>query len=267
MEQSNAQYCQPGLIFSTVYSRALGRRADISFFSDPKMEIADDTPVVVLLHGVYGSHWSWLFQGGVHHVLSELYLQGKVGSMILAMPSDGHFGDGSGYYNHNDNDDGGNYEKWIVEDVIDTARSVYKLNADSPVGVSGLSMGGYGALRLGVKFQKTHFQAISAHSSVTCYSNLVPFVREASSVPPKPKTGEELDQLIDLHKLSIPLQFDCGLDDDLLNANRQLSKKLTDLNLPHCYREYPGGHDWPYWHEHILETLVFMQEELGCSVK
>ena len=82
----------------------------------PNVQKADILPVVILLHGVYGSAWSWAHQSGVHLKLNELISQGELPPMILVMPSDGLWGDGSAYLPHNNY----NFEKWIIEDVIDS---------------------------------------------------------------------------------------------------------------------------------------------------
>ena len=71
LEISNPDYLGCGISFVTVKSAALKRRGDISFYVPPGIK-AQKLPVVILLHGVYGSHWAWLFKGGAHKVLDRL---------------------------------------------------------------------------------------------------------------------------------------------------------------------------------------------------
>jgi S-formylglutathione hydrolase FrmB len=59
-----------------------------------------------------------------------------------------------------------------------------------------------------------------------------------------------------------PLRFDCGTEDSLIEENRLLHRQLTELGVPHTYEEFPGNHDWPYWTEHVRQTLAFCKTVL-----
>lgn len=59
-----------------------------------------------------------------------------------------------------------------------------------------------------------------------------------------------------------PLSLDCGLDDPLLPANRALRAALRDRGVVHAWREYPGGHDWPYWQTHLADSLAFIADAI-----
>ncbi len=96
IEISNPAYSPPGLRFVTVKSAALGQRADILLFVPMQAEAQRDVPLVLLLHGVYGSHWAWAFKGGAHLTAQRLIDVRAIPPLVLAMPSDGLWGDGSG---------------------------------------------------------------------------------------------------------------------------------------------------------------------------
>jgi putative tributyrin esterase len=57
------------------------------------------------------------------------------------------------------------------------------------------------------------------------------------------------------------VRFDCGLSDPLLEKNRALTKALRAVGIPHEYHEFPGGHDWPYWERHLVESLLFFAQQ------
>jgi S-formylglutathione hydrolase FrmB len=125
-------------------------------------------------------------------------------------------------------------------------------------------MGGYGALRLGMKYA-SRVQGISAHSAITRVSQLSQFI-------PFPTRAFQYAGEVDtdlLHWAAInrdelpPMRFDCGTEDSLIEANRELDQTLTRMNIPHDYQEFPGGHDWPYWSEHVRETLAFCKAALA----
>ena len=248
-----------GIHHVTVKSAALRRRADISFYV-PRDAKVEKLPIVVLLHGVYGSHWAWLYKGGAHQVLDQLMQEENLPPMMLAMPSDGLWGDGSGYVRHHDAD----YASWIVNEVPEAAAQIDARCKDSPRFISGLSMGGYGALRLGL-LHPQEFAGISAHSSITDVTQMQGFVEE--SLPGFDLTDNEPLAVIDCAKLSLQLphlRFDCGTEDILIEHNRTLHRDLQTAGIPHVYEEFPGGHTWDYWHEHLADTLRFFNSCLAA---
>lgn len=258
LEISNPDYLGGGISFVTVKSAALKRRADISFYVPHGIK-AQKLPVVTLLHGVYGSHWAWLFKGGAHKVMDRLIEHEDLPPMMLAMPSDGLWGDGSGYLHHADAD----YARWIVEEVAEAAAMIEPNTAHAPRFICGLSMGGYGALRLGA-LHPDRFQAISAHSSITEPAQMQGFVEE---------TPEQLDlaetrplqvlacMKMNAHRLP-PLRFDCGKEDALIEHNRHLHAELDRASIKHTFEEFPGAHEWSYWHEHLADSLRFFAKQI-----
>ena len=58
------------------------------------------------------------------------------------------------------------------------------------------------------------------------------------------------------------LRFDCGVDDQLIEANRELHRRLDDHAVPHLYQEFAGRHEWPYWEEHLEDSLSFFASVL-----
>ncbi|MFT5128140.1 MAG: putative tributyrin esterase, partial [Rhodothermales bacterium] len=66
IEVSDSACTPAGLQFITVKSASLGRRADITLWTPAAVESATDLPLLLLLHGVFGSHWAWAFKGNAH---------------------------------------------------------------------------------------------------------------------------------------------------------------------------------------------------------
>jgi len=253
IEVSNPEFTEEGFSFVTVKSPALRRRADVTLFA-PTKHLAESLPLVILLHGVYGSHWAWTFKGGAHRVLMDLIKRGEVPPMMLAMPSDGLWGDGSGYLRHLS----ANYAKWIVEEVPSIATFVAPTTEHAPRFICGLSMGGYGALRLGA-LHADQFDGISGHSSITDYSQMEGFVEEPLDSF-ELKTGEitsALEAIVTNRDRLPPLRFDCGTEDSLIAINRALHENLEREGVNHTYEEFSGAHTWEYWHEHLADSLRF----------
>lgn len=260
IEQGQMPWAQGILKLVTVKSPAMGRRADLSIFR-PKALVEEATaPVVTLLHGVYGSHWAWALSGKAPAVLNRLIDAGEVPPMLLVMPSDGLWGDGSSYLNRS----AGQFEDWIVRDVPEAVVAVmgeYWRNA--PQFIAGLSMGGYGALRIGAKFPKI-YRAFAGHSSITRFEELAQFVEEPLEDYGigDPDGASVLAALRERGIAGPRFRFDCGVDDPLIEGNRTLSRQLSDEGFEFEYAEHAGGHEWPYWETHIADTFRFFARQL-----
>jgi enterochelin esterase-like enzyme len=245
------------LDFITVKSNALRKRADITVYASSNE--VEHIPLVILLHGVYGSHWAWAMKGNAHTTTQNLIETEQIKPMILAMPSDGLYADGSGYVQHKTAD----YERWIIEDVINVIKEQYPQITDkSPIFIAGLSMGGFGALRLGAKYP-TVFSAFSGLSSITHFDQIGEFVADFEQL--QNDTLEKdgvLEWILKNKDIIPPFRFDCGKDDILIEYNRQLHKELEKYRIPHIYQEFSGGHTWEYWTEHLTETLLFFNKHL-----
>lgn len=247
--------CPGGILkHVTVKSPALGARADTSVYVPDQARGLKKVPVVILLHGVYGSHWSWAGKGQAHTTLQSLIDSCEISPMILAMPSDGLWGDGSAYLNHNGKD----FEKWIIDEVPQLVSEVTGNAPDAPLFIAGLSMGGYGALRLGATYPE-RFAAFAGHSSITRFSEMALFVEEplaAYGDIDENQTAVITALLRNKDRLP-PFHFDCGVDDPLIEGNRQLDSQLQAAGITCSYQELAGAHEWPYWIKHIRQTFLF----------
>ena len=256
---SDPRFELEGIRRLTVNSAALGGRGDISVFVPDGMEWGEQLPIVLLLHGVRASHWAWFANGGAHRTARRLTAAGTIRPMILACPSDGLWRDGSGYVDH----PGGGFETWIVRDVVEAVRGLLGLRPEtSPLFIAGLSMGGYGALRLGAKHADL-FAGISAHSSITRIEEMALFVREPLPLDDIPPAELDIIRWMELRGADVPpLRFDCGTEDQLIAGNRRLHEALAAARVAHAYVEFPGGHSWEYWGAHLEDSLIFFESVL-----
>lgn len=245
-----------GVRFATLYSPALGRRADLSLYV-PNAPAQGRLPLLLLLHGVYGSHWNWWVWGRVGETADAMIRSGGLRPLAIAMPSDGLWGDGSGYLMHREFD----AEAYIVEDVPEFIGESLPQVETSRFYLAGLSMGGYGALRLGAK-HAAKVKGISAHSAVTRIGDLREFVQEP--MEEYLVAGEENADFLRWVRANRshlpPLRFDCGREDSLLAGNRALHQALQAEGVAHTYEEHDGGHTWEYWREQVRSTLRFVSD-------
>lgn len=264
VELSDPRHERDHLRFLTFQSPALGGRGDVALFVPPHSERLEDLPLVVLLHGVHGSHWAWALKGGAHQTAARLVAVGDVPPLVLAMPSDGLTAEGTGYLPH----EGADYERWIAEDVVGcVTEALPQLSSSSARFVAGLSMGGWGALRLGAK-HAVRFRGVSAHSSLTHLDALDALLTGAPTYRLEPGEGRSALHWLERHRDDLPpFRFDCGVDDRYIEDNRTLHRALVERGIPHVYEEFPGGHTWEYWAAHLEDTLRFFARLLRTPGK
>lgn len=213
-------------------------------------------PVFYLLHGLSDDHTIWLRRTRI-----ESYVEGL--PLIVVMP-DGY----RGFYA--DHVEGPAYGRQMIEDVIGfVERTLPAVGKRSGRCVGGLSMGGYGALRLALAHPDL-FVSANSHSGALyparsrMRENNVEFARIFGTG--RPRTAHHLEALalkIRRSRGSLPkLRFDCGTEDFLLQQNRTFHAFLQKLKIEHEYAEFPGSHEWGYWDLHVREALRFHAEAL-----
>ncbi len=206
-----------------------------------------------LLHGLSDDYTMWLRRTRIEWYVRDLPL-------MVVMP-DGY----RGFYT--DNETGPAYARYMAEELVDFVERNFPARR-SPTArcIGGLSMGGYGALRLGLGYPGT-FASVNSHSGALmhgrtadrCETTDVAEFRRIFGARPK-GTSHDLTYLAQKAKRAgkLPkIRIDCGTEDFLLEDNRQFHAILKQMKVPHEYAEYPGTHIWDYWDTHIQEALEF----------
>lgn len=136
-------------------------------------------------------------------------------------------------------------------------------------------MGGYGALRNGLKYHDT-FGCIAGLSSALETESLVKRTNESpifflnrsfsegifgdltkvidSDMNPKWLARRLIEETANIPKIYMA----CGDNDMLLEANRDFKNYLLDIGIPVTYEEGPGGHDWDFWDQYIKKVLNWL---------
>ena len=146
-----------------------------------------------------------------------------------------------------------------MDDVLNAViQTVPNATTNSNVYLSGLSMGGYGALRLGVKYSDK-VKGISAHSSITQLDEINKFTdTDLSHYQCENEQEHNILYWLDKNKATLPpLRFDCGKDDILYQGNLTFKKALETADIRFSFDAFDGEHAWEYWHEHIQQTFSF----------
>lgn len=251
------------MAFATIqyFSRALRKASslNVSFPDDPG--VAPPWATLYLLHGLSDDHTIWMRRTSIDRDVAGLPL-------VVVMPDGGR-----GWYTNAE--DGPAYEDDLIVDVRGLIERTFPVRAErSGRAIGGLSMGGYGAVKLGLKHRDL-FASVHSHSGAVGFLRGVGPDRERALVAefarifgPDPSGGPEdpfaLVERID-HGLLPKLRLDCGTEDFLLDQNRAFHAHLDTLRIPHEYEEFPGGHEWSYWDEHIVEAIDFHARNLGLA--
>lgn len=218
-------------------------------------------PVFYLLHGLSDDFTMWQRKTSIGRYVQMLPL-------IIVMPDGGR-----GFYC--DAPEGFAYERAIVEDCVGFIDRTFNTRAERAGRcIGGLSMGGYGAIKLALQHPDL-FASANGHSGAYGFAHGE--WREAEAefrriTGPNPMGGkDDVYALADQFKtrrdgLKAPaLRIDCGTSDFLIEQNRNFHAHLQKIGMSHEYAEFPGTHDWSYWDKHIQSALRFHSKHLRIS--
>ena len=208
-------------------------------------------PVLMQLHGLGDSCDSWIQRSNLSRHVADL-------PMIVVLPD----GASSGYVNWKSAErlHKNRYEDLLMNDIPDHLRRHFNV-AEGKWAIGGLSMGGYGAMRLGLKYPE-RFSSIWAHSSAFHIDRVLdPALVENQEDGSVYRHADAVAGRADMPVIS----FDCGVEDELLEHNRRFHEHLQSLNIEHRYAEHEGAHTWDYWDEHIVEALAQHARVLGLD--
>jgi S-formylglutathione hydrolase FrmB len=233
-------------------------------------------PILYYLHGL-GFNEQALVTSGAWNLIEDLREQIHLGEFLFAAP------DGGTSFFINSEDGRQRYEDFFLTEFLPQVENRYRvLPGRTNRGITGMSMGGYGALHIAFRHPDL-FGAVSAHSAALI-ANL-PTVSDAAGRPTAspPPFGRVFGSPFDraFWERNDPLQiartapglnrlkiyFDCGNDDDYgfeAGANK-LDEILTSRGIAHEYHAYPGRHDWVYFAGHIQASLEFHSRAFGAA--
>ena len=203
-------------------------------------------PVVYLLHGLSDDYTIWQRRTSI-----ERYVERCDFIVVMLDGARSFYTDMPGGL--------GNYEQHILYSVRFIDATFRTIDSPAARGIEGLSMGGYGAIKLGLKYPEIFGSAVS-HSGALDITALL----QAHDMPDMHAIyGEQVKPDEDCLALAArpgpkpALRIDCGVDDFLIEQNRRFHAHLASLNIPHEYAEFPGEHTWDYWDVHVQEGLRF----------
>jgi putative tributyrin esterase len=216
-------------------------------------------PVLYLLHGLTGHYSDWLTRTNIADYAADYRL-------IVVMPegNDSWYIDGAG---NNEK-----YESYILKELIPDVQQRYRtIEARYGRAIAGLSMGGYGSIKFGLKSPGTFAFAgsMSGAFGITRFTERdISGAAWQTTMKLFGPVGSETRKSNDLFEIVSALTpqrisglpffyFDCGTEDSplIFPSNKELAGAMIDKKVPHEYRQLPGDHSWTYWDRQVQEVL------------
>ena len=213
-------------------------------------------PVLYLLHGWSGDYSNWVLK--VPALLQEV---DESGCMVVC--PDGAY---NSWYFDSPVDTNIRYETNVALEIPAYIDAHYRTIANRKArAITGLSMGGHGALYLAIR----HEDVFGAAGSMSGGVDFRPFpdswdikkvLGDYSTHADNWNRNVVVDLVDSLHNGDLKLIMDCGVGDFFLQVNRDLHQKLLAAKIDHDYIERPGEHNWDYWSNSIKYQLLFFHD-------
>lgn len=234
----------------------------------PGMPKREEKPykTLYLLHGVFGNYTDWVCGSRIQRFAEEH-------DLVVVMPS----GDNAFYV---DQPAGNNfYGEFIGKELVELTRKMFPLSRrreDTFIG--GLSMGGFGALRNGLKYSDTfgcivslsgalHLEEMAARTkdapfflesksySEACFGDL-------SKVLESDKNPRWLVKELKKANKELPrIYMACGEQDSLLPINQDMADFLKAQGADVTFEVGPGSHEWDFWDTYIKKAIDWLPTE------
>ncbi len=237
----------------TTYSSVMKKNIKSVVIVPEHYEDGKAFPVVYLLHGYSDTYSKWI------RTVPAIKDQSDKLKMIIVCP-DGNF---DSWYFDSPVDPKAQFESFITKELLPDIDKRYKTVKDRKGrAITGLSMGGHGALYLAIK----HQDLFAAAGSMSGGVDFRPFpnnwgIKEKLGAYNEYPARWSANTVIEMTHLIIPGQLaliiDCGKDDFFYKVNVALHEKLLYQNVSHDFISRPGEHNWGYWANSITFQLLY----------
>lgn len=256
------------------YSEIMGRDVSYSVYLPPNYDGSTvNFPVLYLLHGYSDDDTGWVQFGQVQRIADRAFGKRAAAQMIIVMP------DAGVTWYVNTTEEGEAYEDFLTKEFISHIDSEFRTRSDRQFrAVAGLSMGGYGALMLGLRHPDLFSSSGVLSSGVLTDDEILAMNQDRWNSLLGLPFGMNLegdDRLKGNYQQYAPqsmieaylekdqtcrFYIDCGDDDFLILGNMALHEQMIKADIPHEFRVRDGGHSWSYWRSALPNVLSFVSE-------
>jgi S-formylglutathione hydrolase FrmB len=235
------------------YSAAMHKNIKASVIKPYDYSAHKKFPTLYLLHGYSGNYADWLHNVPNIKKLADQY-------HIIIVCADGNY---SSWYIDSPVDSAWKYETYISSELVSYIDKHYStIKKRSGRAITGLSMGGHGALFLAFRHQDVYGAcgSMSGGVDIRPFADNWDIAKRLGSYVANPDRWAaysvvNLTNLLTPGKLAIT--FDCGSEDFFFKVNNDLHQKLLDAKIPHDFAIRPGEHNWDYWSNSINYQMLF----------
>lgn len=233
-----------------VYSDAMKKNVQVVVITPEKSETP--SAVVYLLHGYSGNELNWL------RIKPELAGIADRHNLIFVCP-DGR----NSWYWDSPKDPAYRYETFVAKELVQYIDANYPTRKDRTArAITGLSMGGHGALWIAFRHTETFGAAGSTSGGVDIrpFPNNWEMSKQLGTLADNPQLWEShtvINQIDRIKNKDLALIIDCGTDDFFFEVNNNFHQKLLDNGISHDYLVRPGGHNNAYWSNSIDYQILF----------
>jgi S-formylglutathione hydrolase FrmB len=213
-------------------------------------------PTVYVLHGYQGWYSNWIIR------VPQLTDYADTYNTIIVCPEGGY----SSWYFDSPVDSSSKFETYIAKEVPDYIDSHYRTIKDRKArAITGLSMGGHGALFISFRHAATFGAcgSISGGLELTNSPNKFEIEKQLGDPVKDASNWVNYSVIKVIEKRpsdSLAITIDCGIDDIFIKDNRAVHEKMLKLKIAHDYTERPGNHGWSYWRNGIEYQLLFFRK-------
>jgi len=221
-------------------------------------------PVLYLLHGLYGDYLNWDTRTNLERCAQRYEL-------IVVMPDAG-----DSWYTNSATDPKDKFEDYIAKDLVAEIDGKFRtMRSRRARAIAGLSMGGYGALKIALRHHDEFAFAGSLSGALDAPQDLgdkkPEFRDQLLKVFGPPGSGVRADNILSSLLQSVSskdlpyLYLACGSGDDFLPVNRNFVAQLSSRGVPYEYHETAGGHAWDYWDRSVQDLLRAVADVLSVQ--
>jgi S-formylglutathione hydrolase FrmB len=246
-------------------SKILGKEKTFRIFLPENRAGVSQFPVLYVLHGVFCHSDAWPEQTEIDNLALDY-------EMILVFPD----AENSWYLDSPLKPDM-QYESYIIQELIPLIEQTFPAKPGKPSRASmGASMGGHGAITLAAKYPdifcsvSSFFGILKLTDAIAIKSNLVgPFLTELLGPYQTNRKRWQANSAYELAEnflnQEIAILFDCGMNDvtPAKKNNRDFHRRLSELGIPHIWKERYGGHTSDFLNANLKEHLDFHWENLN----
>lgn len=229
-------------------------------------------PVLYLLHGLTGHYDNWTSKSK----LTEYALKH---SFIIITPEGN-----DGWYTDSATVPTEKYESYFIQELMPDVQKRYRtIEKREGRAVAGLSMGGYGSLKFGLKYPDMFAFAGSLSGAFAAArwkekeldmtligkyvkpSLMLVYGKDDSTTRPANDVYKLIKDLTPEQIAKLPyIYVSCGTEDGLIVFNMEMASLLVEKKIPHEYRQLPGIHNWVYWDNQVQEVLKLTEKLLAA---